>query len=186
MKIQFSKQEKIDITETASSWTVAFMMCVYGFSKIAQFNGAIQVEKSLPELTGMELMWAFYGYSLTFALIIGTIEITAAILLFFKRTRIIGCLLITTILVNIIIQDIVFEVHKGALSNAITYQILILVILWMNRIKILDALKILTTIPKSNTSLKKTILKYTITIIFFILISALPYFLHFCLKYFIY
>ena len=102
MKITFSKQEKIDILENTISWIIVFMMFVYGVGKIAQFNTAIEIEKTLPGLTGMELMWAFYGYSLPFAIIIGLLEILGALLIFFKRTRLLGCILTSTILINII------------------------------------------------------------------------------------
>jgi len=67
MKNTFSKQEKIHIIENTICWIVAFTMFSYGVGKIVQFSNAIEVKKTLPELTGMELMLAFYGYSLPFA-----------------------------------------------------------------------------------------------------------------------
>ena len=172
MKIVFSKQEKIELVETALSWLVSFMMLIYGLGKIMQFNGAIEVEKTLPELTSMEIMWAFYGYSLPFALIIGLFETLGATLLFFKRTRLIGCFFLTTILINIIIQDIVFEVNKGALYAAIIYQVFILIILWMNKLKIKAAFSILIRHHKRTNPIKKNvvrliILSFTTIILFF-------------------
>jgi hypothetical protein len=183
MKITFSKQEKLDLIETALSWLVIFMMSVYGFGKIMQFNGAIQIEKTLSELSGMELMWAFYGYSLPFALILGVFEVTGAVLLFFKRTRILGCFFITTILINIIIQDLVFEVHKGALYAAIIYQSCLLIILWMNKIKVIESFKILTEYNKPKRVLKKKISRFMILFTLFIFLFFFQHYLTKLLSY---
>ena len=165
MKVLFSKQEKIEILETAISWLVVFMMLVYGTGKIMQFNGATAIEKTLPELTAMELMWAFYGYSFPFAVTIGLFEILGAIILFFKRTRIIGCFVLSTILANIIIQDIVFEVNKGALYAAILYQVFIFIILWMNKTKVIAAITLLTQYNKPIQPLNKKIIRLLILVV---------------------
>ena len=42
-------------------------MFIYGGGKLIQFDGAAKIDKTVLELTGMELMWAFYGYSKSFA-----------------------------------------------------------------------------------------------------------------------
>jgi len=177
MKFTFSKQEKIDILENTLSWIVVFMMCLYGFGKIVQFNGAIQVEKTLPELTGMELMWAFYGYSFPFVLIIGFLEVLGAALIFLKRTRVLGCILTSTILLNIILQDIFFEVHPGALTTAIILQLFVLIILWMDKTRIVTALKIILTHNRTKHSLNKRIVAFIITLIAFIVLCFLQNYL---------
>src|SRR5690606_27977531 len=110
LQMKLNKKDKIEIFENAISWVVVLAMLVYGGAKLVQFDGAAQIEKTVSELTGMELMWAFYGYSKAFAMTIGVFEIIGAILILIKRTRIIGCLFTSTILVNIILQDIFFEV----------------------------------------------------------------------------
>ena len=175
MKTIFTKQEIINLIETSLSWMVAFMMLTYGFGKIAQFNGASDIEKTIPELTGMQLMWAFYGYSFSYTLIIGFLEILGAILIFFNRTRIIGCILTSTILVNIILQDIFFNVLTGALLTAVTLQLFVLAILWINKSKIISVLKIITTHNKSKDPFKKRIATFTITFIGFIILWILQH-----------
>lgn len=76
-------------------------------------------------------MWAFYGYSYNFSLLIGFFEILGAILIFFRKTRLIGSIFTSFILYNIIIQDYIFDII--ALKIAVFYQILILIIIWFNR-----------------------------------------------------
>lgn len=147
--MNFTKKDKIEIFENAISWVVVFAMFLYGGAKLFQFNGAAEVDKTVAEMSGMELMWAFYGYSKAFAITLGVFEVLGGFLLLFKKTRIVGCLFITTILLNVILQDIYFGVHLGALSAAIIYQILILIILWLNKGKVVACIKILLTIEES-------------------------------------
>lgn len=81
-------------------------MFIYGFGKLFQFEGAAEIDKTVSELNGMQLMWAFYGYSKSFAITLGIFEVIGGLLILIKRTRIIGCLFTSTILINVILQDI--------------------------------------------------------------------------------
>ena len=60
--MKLSAQDKWEILETAATWVVVMAMLVYGFGKWIQFEGAAEIDKTVQELSGMELMWAFYGY----------------------------------------------------------------------------------------------------------------------------
>ena len=111
-------------------WTAIFIvstsMFVYGIIKPFQFMEINDsVNNHLSE--GHKLMWNFYSYTKTYPIIIGVFEIIGAIGLLFNRTRIFACLLLTTILVNIILQDYFYEI--SALNSSIFYQFLIFIIL---------------------------------------------------------
>ena len=84
-------------------------------------------------------MWAFYGYSYNFSLLIGFFEILGAILIFFRKTRLIGSIFTSFILCNIIIQDYIFDII--ALKTAIFYQFLLLIIMFFNKKKLEEAFK---------------------------------------------
>ena len=174
--MQFTRKDKIEIFENAISWIVVFAMFVYGGAKIIQFNGASAIEKRLPELTGMELMWAFYGYSKSFAIILGIFEIIGGILILINRTRVIGCLFTSTILVNVILQDIFYEVNLGALRAAILYQVLILIILWINKEKLIRSLKALLASIKLEQTKLKFFTKLLIAFVIFIGLRILEYY----------
>ena len=174
--MKFEKTDKIEILENAFSYIVVFAMFIYGGAKIVQFEGALETRKSVAELTGMQLMWAFYSYSKPFAIILGVFEIAGGILMFFKRTRILGCLFVSTILVNVILQDIFYEVHIGALRAAIIYQILILVILWFNREKLIQSFKILTALKDLNEPRNKVSIKILLSVILFVTIRILEFY----------
>ncbi len=120
-------------------WTAIFIvstsMFVYGIIKPFQFMEINDsVNNHLSE--GHKLMWNFYSYTKTYPIIIGVFEIIGAIGLLFNRTRIFACLLLTTILVNIILQDYFYEI--SALNSSIFYQILIFIILLIDRKKVVE------------------------------------------------
>jgi len=175
--MNFDKKDKIEIIENSISWIVVLAMFIYGAGKLIQFDGAIEIDKTVSELTGMELMWAFYSYSKSFSITLGILEIIGGILILIKKTRIIGCLLTSTILINVIFQDIYFGVHLGALKAAILYQILILIILWLNKEKLIRVIKILLESNKIEQPNMKLFIKLLIAFGVFLILRLLEYYL---------
>ena len=172
-----TKNEKIEIIENAISWIVVFAMFIYGSGKLFQFEGATEINKTVSELRGMELMWAFYGYSKAFAITIGVFEILGGILIFFKKTRIIGCFFTSAILINIILQDIYYNVHLGALKAAILYQILLLTILWIHKEKVLKSISILIVPNNIKSSKTKSFKKLIFAFLIFVGLRILEYYI---------
>ncbi|MDC1161879.1 hypothetical protein OAT18_00400 [Tenacibaculum sp.] len=175
-KMNLNKTDKLEIFENAISWIIVLAMFIYGGAKLVQFDGAAEIDKTVSELTGMELMWAFYGYSKSFAITLGIFEIIGGILILIKKTRIIGCLFTSTILVNVIFQDIYFGVHLGALKAAILYQILILIILWLNKEKLIRSLKTLLESNKIEHPKTKLFIKLLIAFGIFVVLRILEYY----------
>ncbi len=141
-----TQKDLLQILELACVIVVATAMFTYGFGKYIQFQGNY-ADQLISELEGRELMWAFYSYSRPFVLLIGIFEVAGGILLLIPRTRIIGSLFLTTILVNVILQDIFFDVNRGALWAAIIYQFLLLVILYLRRAPFLAGLQAMMALP---------------------------------------
>lgn len=140
-------------------WTVIFIvsisMIIYGIAKPIQFaNFTSSTNINLSQ--GHKLMWSFYSYSLTYPIIIGVFEIIGGITLLFYRTRILGCILLTVILSNVIIQDFVYEVT--ALNSAIFYQVLVLIIIFFDFKKLKN---ILVELLKFQNKKKNLILMIT-------------------------
>lgn len=140
----------LSMLEIALRWHVAFALFVYGFAKTVQFTPSATIGDPVNSLSGQELMWAFYGYSLGYAKFLGVVEMLGATLLLFRRTMLLGCLIITTVLVNVITQDMVFGVLEGALRAAILYQVLTVFILLLNREQVLRIWLSFTS-PKERT-----------------------------------
>ena len=172
-----TKKDKIEIFENAISWIVVIAMLIYGGGKLIQFDGAVEIDKTISEMTGMELMWAFYGYSKSFAITLGVFELIGGLLILIKRTRIIGCLFTSTILVNVILQDIYFGVHLGALKAAILYQLLILIILLLNKEKLIMSMKTLLIPDKTEQTKTKFFVKTLIAFGIFGGLRILEYFI---------
>jgi len=144
-----------------------------------QFDGAAEIDKTVSELTGMQLMWAFYGYSKTYAIIIGCFEIIGGLLILFKRTRVIGCLVVTTILVNVILQDFFYEVNYGAFKAAMIYQSIILILLWLNKKPLFAAINELLRKSGTRQSIKNTLLKLLMAFVLFAVLRVTEfYFTH--------
>jgi len=173
----FTKEEKLHIIETALSWIVAMAMFIYGAAKYIQLDRSAYLDKKISELTSMEIMWSFYGTSPAYAVVLGILEVTGAILILFKRTRILGGLITTTILMNVILQDIFYEVYLGALAGAVFYQLLILVIFWINRERLKKALQsILLKVPKFASKKRHYIILFC-SFLLFLVLRVFEYFL---------
>ncbi|MDP4821242.1 MAG: DoxX family protein, partial [Saprospiraceae bacterium] len=127
------------IAEWALVFVVTLSMLAYGLGKYWQFGQLHDPDQTVSELSGMQLMWAFYGYSKTFPMLLGIAEVLGALLLLVPRTRILGALLLSILLINIIIQDIIYGVHPGALFAACLYQLMLLFILGWHRKKLYQA-----------------------------------------------
>ena len=135
-------------------------MFVYGIVKPAQFTDMDNIiNNHLSE--GHRLMWNFYSYTKTYPIIIGVFEVIGAITLLFRRTRIFACLLLTTILVNIILQDYFYEI--SALNSSIFYQNLIFIILLIDRKKVVE---IFSKLFEVKTKIKPNWLLIVLSLLF--------------------
>ena len=72
---------------------ITFDVSIYGFGKIFKTQFATLYSRNdLPvgNLNGIELSWNYFGYSHSFAVILGLLQIGGAILLLFRRTSLLG------------------------------------------------------------------------------------------------
>ncbi|MDY8136333.1 DoxX family protein [Aquimarina sp. 2201CG5-10] len=139
------------IFESTIRYFVAFFIFVYGAAKPLQFgSGGNLPDTPVNELTGMELMWAFFGYSTGLPIIIGILQVTGALLLLFPRTKIMGILLLLPIMSNIVLFDIFYGVQQGATINAILFLIILIVLLFLEKQKLLEVFRIITAKKDKN------------------------------------
>lgn len=181
--ISFFKKERIEL---AISVYVAFYLLVYGSAKLMKgqfvFEGEM-LERPVGELSGFELTWVFFGHSVYYAYIIGITQIIGAILLFPRKTRVFGALILIPILVNIVLVDIFYKIPHGATVNAIFFLLCLLIILWMNREKLLIAFKILLLEVTDNPSIKTIGISLLIVIPSFVILQLMNMVLNHILKY---
>lgn len=163
------KGDFLNILEWSCCLYVSGIMIVFGAGKYQQFNHSVD-----EKFKGMKMMWEFYSYSKPFVLTLGFFEILGAVLLMIPKTRIIGGLFLISLLTNVILQDYFYEVP--AIFGAVTLQLIILFILWLNRIPLINGFKTFTKVSKEiNPNYK---IKHILYIgLFSILIFILMYFL---------
>jgi hypothetical protein len=139
------------LLELGARWYVCLTICAYGVGKIAgmQFGSQESMTENLgnltiPELTPMQIMWLFFGYSYGYGLFIGLSQIIGGLMILHPRTKLLGITILIPILLNIIVADFFFEVLFGATLTAIWLFILLLFILWYEKENVIGAFKVLT------------------------------------------
>lgn len=145
------------VLEKAARWYVFLMLNIYGWGKMmgGQFyrKGHLPDEvagQTLGEANAFDLAWTFMGYSFNYILFIGILQVTGAWLLLWERSKMIGALILLPILANIVVFDLLFMDKHGATASALLYFSLVLIILFINRRKLFDALVILTALDKTT------------------------------------
>ena len=134
-----NKKILIKATEWGLVIFVSFYMATYGASKYVQFDTIEHYNGKVSEMSGHQIMWAFYGYTVAYPLIIGFFEILGAACLLFYRTRIFGAILLSILFFNIILQDYFYEIL--ALGSAIFLQLIIFIIFYINKQRVLTMVK---------------------------------------------
>jgi hypothetical protein len=109
----------------AARYYAAFTLLSYGFAKVmgAQFTVLdSQLARPMGEVSGFWLTWYYFGYSAVYAAIIAWTQIGGAVLLCFRRTALLGAILLLPVALNIVAIDlwvIRWSFSSGALRNAL-------------------------------------------------------------------
>lgn len=107
-------------------YCLAFEISTYGFAKIlkTQFAHSFQHEDSVMHaLSGMNLTWQYFSHSYALAVIIGLIQIGGSVLLLFRRTTLLGTVILLPVLINILLINIFYHIGPGPFVNAILLNI---------------------------------------------------------------
>lgn len=135
--------------ELAARYHVALLLSLYGMGKIigGQFYRRGNLPDSiaqipLAEVGGFDLAWSFMGYSYAYILFVGISQLLGAFLLLFEKTKLFGVAILTPILVNIIVFDMIFFDRYGALASATIYFLLLVLIMYYNRDKLKRVIQI--------------------------------------------
>lgn len=157
---------------------VSFYMATYGAAKYVQFDTIKNYNGKVSEMSGHQIMWAFYGYTVAYPLIIGFFEVLGAACLLFYRTRIFGAILLSILLFNIILQDYFYEIL--ALGSAMFFQLCIFIILYINKQRVLALVKnmfagIHTGVKYSNKDKILMLIAIVVMVILLVLMKSLFY-----------
>ncbi len=164
--------------ELAARIHVFIFLNLYGLGKIVggQFyrRGKLPEDvaiQTLADASAFDLAWSFMGYSQAYIMFVGVSQIIGAFLLLFNRTKFLGIIILIPILLNVIVFDIIFLPDYGALSSAMLYFSLLLLVLYLNKHKLIDALKKLITVADNEARLTSFKMVLVVAIFFGILFS---------------
>jgi hypothetical protein len=122
----------------------AFMLYMYGTSKLLHFQFNLQSELALQpigSLNGYQLTWYYFGVSRVYACILGLTQVAGATLLLFRKTTLMGALLMLPVMANILLINIFILVDDyGPYVVSTLICISLLVVLWHQRIGLLTLL----------------------------------------------
>ncbi|HQQ96190.1 MAG TPA: hypothetical protein PLX35_02960 [Cyclobacteriaceae bacterium] len=92
---------------------LAFIIFSYGFAKVfaGQFPHTMaNMDARFAELSPMRVAWAFFGYSRGYQEFLGWGEVVPALLLLFRRTALLGALMMFIVMLNVFLINIFFDV----------------------------------------------------------------------------
>ena len=95
-------------------YCIGFYMLVYGFDKVFKshfpFPSLEKLEQTFGDSSPQGLLWAFMGYSTSYTIYLGIIEVIAGFLLLFRRTTALGALLTFMIMINVAVINFSYDV----------------------------------------------------------------------------
>ncbi|WP_217603167.1 hypothetical protein [Chitinophaga sp. GbtcB8] len=100
---------------------VAFDLATFGWEKLFHLQFVMPLSKlDLPysSFSSQELFWAFFSYSYPFGCIIAGCQLTGAMLLLFRRTRLAGVFILLPVLANILLMDIFYQIGASVVVHA--------------------------------------------------------------------
>jgi hypothetical protein len=106
-------------------------MIVYGFIKLFEgqfaFPGITQLEKTYGSSSPMNLLWTFMGFSRPYTVFTGGLETLCGLLLLFRRTTAIGCLMTIAVMSNVVMLNLFYDVPVKLFSMHLLFIAFIIV-----------------------------------------------------------
>ncbi len=98
---------------TIIRYYLASIILSYGFAKVftSQFPHLMaNMDARFIELSPMRVAWSFFGYSRGYQMFLGWGEVIPAALLLFRRTALLGALIMFVVMLNVFLVNIFFDV----------------------------------------------------------------------------
>ncbi len=130
-------------TQGVVAFYVAYMICNYAFAKLlkTQFQPPSYIlETPIGELNGFWLTWTYFGFSETFANILGWTQVVGSVLMLFRKTRLFGAVVLIPVMANICLIDHFYSISPLAYFNALHYTFILLFFVTLDAGKLLPVL----------------------------------------------
>ncbi|MFI5152940.1 MAG: hypothetical protein ACHQET_06365 [Chitinophagales bacterium] len=119
-------------------YTIAIIMFWYGIGKLIPeqmaYPDAEQLLKPLGERSRYDMVWSFMGVSPPYQMFTGFCEVVASVLLLFRRTYVFGSLLMCTILVNVVMLNIWYNIPVKIYSSLLLICVFFVLIPFYSRL----------------------------------------------------
>lgn len=103
-----------ELSRVLTRYYVAYVMLSYGFSKLfpLQFSqmGPDRLLQPYGESSPMGLLWTFMGASPQYQMFGGAAEVLGGLLLLFRRTTLLGALVVIAVMTNVVAMNLFFDV----------------------------------------------------------------------------
>lgn len=110
---------------------LAFEIATYGFAKVfkTQFRHSIIRDYTLlKDASGFDLTWFYFGYSQPLTLLVAALQIGGSFLLLFRRTTLLGSLILLPIMTNILLINLFYDIAYGAFLNSVLFTLALLLL----------------------------------------------------------
>ena len=101
---------------------IAINMACFGWKKIFGLQFLVPDEianQPINQLSGEWLTWYYFGYSQVFGMIIAMIQILGAYLLLYRKTLLIGLVMLFSLMLNLTLINIFYAMNAGALLQSL-------------------------------------------------------------------
>lgn len=100
--------------EVAVRYALGIVMLGYGFAKVipTQFSppSLERLLQPLSDFSPMGLLWTFMGFSQPYTVFAGLGEVLGGFLLFFRRTRMLGAMVVAAVMTNVVMMNFSYDV----------------------------------------------------------------------------
>lgn len=103
-------------------YAIAFNIMSFAWKKFLGLQFATPAYTSdlpLNQQTGEMLTWFYFGYSHTFSLIVACLQLGGAVMLLFRRTLLLGAVVLFSLMLNIMLINIFYHLNLGALLQSV-------------------------------------------------------------------
>jgi hypothetical protein len=131
-RYKFSYEDVVDFQYSFMRFVYSSNILMYGFSKIfkGQFQyGIITADTPVGELSSTILTWYYFGQSYVFACIVGSLQIIASVLIYFRRTSLLGLLMMLPLMANITMINFFYDLWFETQLVSIAYLLMNLLLL---------------------------------------------------------
>lgn len=121
MVLKDKKDQSIQIVRRILTYILVFVLIIYGFNKVFKWQFYQAEPNTLYTPLGMLskdiVYWSSMGSSYSYTVFSGIMELLAALLLIFRRTRMLGLLVSTGVFLNIFMINLGFDISVKVLSG---------------------------------------------------------------------